>query len=178
MTILNNCDKLWKFVSNSDNFDQLWRWWPIVAILKLVAFVTNYYKQLLWLYNCDKGPSINDVHEFLGILDPPPPRPLFMQPISTDHPQNLAMGNSRWPTPTGSSYTNWNLEFIAGYVRQFIMTMWKLFGDNWTTGTGNIDWFGFPTQSLLEIKMRKYVFSAQKVTDFCSKHYAFSRREG
>ena len=35
------------------------------------------------------------------------------------------------------------------------------------------------THSLLEIKMRKYVFSAQKVTDhdFCSKRY-FSRREG
>ena len=55
-----------------------------------------------------------------------------------------------------NQYKSWRL----------IMAMWNFFGDNWTTGTENIDWFGFPTNSLLEIKMRKIVISAQKVTDF------------
>ena len=31
----------------------------------------------------------------------------------------------------------------------------NFFGDNWTTGTGNIDWFRFPTHLFLEIKMKK-----------------------
>ena len=48
------------------------------------------------------------------------------------------------------------------YVGWLIRTVCKKFGDNWTNGTGNIDWFVFPTHSLLENKMRKSAFSAQK----------------
>ena len=57
-------------------------------------------------------------------------------------------------------------KFFAWYLGGLIRTTCKKFGDNWTTGTENMDWFWFPTQSLLEIKMRKNVFSAQKSLTF------------
>ena len=53
-------------------------------------------------------------------------------------------------------------KLFAWYLGRLLRTICKKFGDNWTTGTGNMDWFGFPTHSLLENKMRKNVFSAQK----------------
>ena len=58
------------------------------------------------------------------------------------------------------------------------MAMLNFFGDNWTTGTGNIDSFGFPTHSLLENTMRIYAFSAEKVTDSWSDHYDFYQEGG
>ena len=53
-------------------------------------------------------------------------------------------------------------KFFAWYLGGLIRTTCKKIGDNWTTGTGNINWFGFPTHSLMENKMRRNVFSAKK----------------
>ena len=53
-------------------------------------------------------------------------------------------------------------KFFAGYVGWLTRIICTKIGDNWTNGTGNIDWFVFPTLSLLENKVRKNVFSAQK----------------
>ena len=53
-------------------------------------------------------------------------------------------------------------KFFAGYVGWLTRTICTKIGDNWINGTGNIDWFVFPTPSLLENKMRKNVFSVQK----------------
>ena len=57
-------------------------------------------------------------------------------------------------------------KFFAWYLGRLLRTICKKFGDNWTTGTGNMDWFGFPTHSLLENKMRKNVFSVHKSLTF------------
>ena len=60
-------------------------------------------------------------------------------------------------------------KFFAWYLGRLLRTICKKFGDNWTTGTGNMDWFGFPTHSLLENEMRKNVFSVHKSLTFGEK---------
>ena len=59
-------------------------------------------------------------------------------------------------------------KFFAPYLGRLLRTIGKKFGDNRTTGTGNIDLFGFPTHahSLLENKMRKNLFSVHKSLTF------------
>ena len=57
-------------------------------------------------------------------------------------------------------------KFFASYLGRLLRTICKRLSDNWTTGTGNMDWFGFPTHSLLENKMRKNLFSVHKSLTF------------
>ena len=49
-------------------------------------------------------------------------------------------------------------EYIAGYVGRLLTAICKKFGGSWTNGTGNINQIVFPTQSLLEYKMKKMCF--------------------